>query len=115
MVLAVHHHLVVHQHLVVPLSLDQGPHLVAGLPLGVGPHLGQPQPLVTQEEGALLDRVARQVQEALLGMLAKFSQQQSPHFNAPTKVTNEPVREKTYNLGSDQVGHKPDCTVTEDS
>ena len=27
---------------------------------------------------------------------------------------NEPVREKTNNLGSDQVRHKPDCTVTED-
>ena len=26
----------------------------------------------------------------------------------------EPVREKTNNLGSDQVQHKPDCTVTED-
>ena len=26
----------------------------------------------------------------------------------------EPVREKTDNLGSDQVRHKPDCTVTED-
>ena len=26
----------------------------------------------------------------------------------------EPVREKTNNLGSDQVRHKPDCTVTED-
>ena len=29
-------------------------------------------------------------------------------------VLNEPVREKTNNLGSDQVRHKPDCTVTED-
>ena len=28
--------------------------------------------------------------------------------------TNEPMREKTNNLGSDQVRHKPDCTVTED-
>ena len=26
----------------------------------------------------------------------------------------EPVREKTNNLGSDQVRHKPGCTVTED-
>ena len=26
----------------------------------------------------------------------------------------EPVREKTNNLGSDQVQHKPVCTVTED-
>ena len=25
----------------------------------------------------------------------------------------EPVREKTNNLGFDQVQHKPDCTVTE--
>ena len=25
----------------------------------------------------------------------------------------EPVREKTNNLGSDQVGYKPVCTVTE--
>ena len=31
----------------------------------------------------------------------------------PTKQF-EPVREKTDNLGSDQVRHKPDCTVTED-
>ena len=27
---------------------------------------------------------------------------------------NEPVREKTNNLGSDEVRHKPGCTVTED-
>ena len=27
---------------------------------------------------------------------------------------NEPVREKTSKLGSDQVRHKPVCTVTED-
>ena len=27
---------------------------------------------------------------------------------------NEPVREKTNNFGSDQVRHKPGCTVTED-
>ena len=27
---------------------------------------------------------------------------------------NEPEREKISNLGSDQVRHKPDCTVTED-
>ena len=27
----------------------------------------------------------------------------------------EPVCEKTNNLGSDQVRHKPGCTVTEDS
>ena len=26
----------------------------------------------------------------------------------------EPVREKTNNLGSEQVQHKPGCTVTED-
>ena len=26
----------------------------------------------------------------------------------------EPVHEKTNNLGSDQVRHKPGCTVTED-
>ena len=30
------------------------------------------------------------------------------------KTRNEPVREKTNNLGSDQVRHKPGCTVTED-
>ena len=30
----------------------------------------------------------------------------------PTKA-NEPVHEKTNNLGSDQVRHKPVCTVTE--
>ena len=30
------------------------------------------------------------------------------------KNTNEPVREKTNNLDSDQVQHKPGCTVTED-
>ena len=29
-------------------------------------------------------------------------------------MLNEPVREKTNNLGSDQVRHKPGCTVTED-
>ena len=29
-------------------------------------------------------------------------------------VTNEPVCEKTNNLGSDQVRHKPGCTNTED-
>ena len=26
----------------------------------------------------------------------------------------EPVREKTNNLGSDEVGHKPSCTSTDD-
>ena len=29
-------------------------------------------------------------------------------------IINEPEREKTNNLGSDQVRHKPSCTVTED-
>ena len=29
-------------------------------------------------------------------------------------IANEPVREKTNNLGSDQVRHKPACTVTAD-
>ena len=29
------------------------------------------------------------------------------------KLLNEPVPEKTNNLGSDQVRHKPACTVTE--
>ena len=29
-------------------------------------------------------------------------------------LTIEPVREKTNNLDSDQVLHKPGCTVTED-
>ena len=28
-------------------------------------------------------------------------------------LVDEPVREKTNNLGSDQVRHKPGCTVTE--
>ena len=28
-------------------------------------------------------------------------------------MLDEPVREKTNNLGSDQVRHKPGCTVTE--
>ena len=27
---------------------------------------------------------------------------------------NEPVREKTNNLGSNQARHKPGCTLTED-
>ena len=31
-----------------------------------------------------------------------------------TKKTNEPVREKTNNLCSDQVRHKSSCTVIED-
>ena len=30
------------------------------------------------------------------------------------KIAFEPVREKTNNLGSDQVRHKPGCKVTED-
>ena len=30
------------------------------------------------------------------------------------KKTSEPVHEKTNTLGSDQVRHKPGCTVTED-
>ena len=29
-------------------------------------------------------------------------------------ITYEPVHEKTNNLSSDQVGHKPGCSVTED-
>ena len=29
-------------------------------------------------------------------------------------IVYEPVNEKTNNLGSDQVRHKPGCTVTED-
>ena len=29
-------------------------------------------------------------------------------------MVNEPVREKTNNLGFDQVRHKPRCTITED-
>ena len=31
-----------------------------------------------------------------------------------TLLIYEPVHEKTSNLGSDQVQHKPGCTVTED-
>ena len=34
--------------------------------------------------------------------------------NLDNMFVNEPVREKTNNLGSDQVRHKPGCTVTED-
>ena len=40
--------------------------------------------------------------------------------NAVTFLVNileckyEPVRDKTNNLGSDQIRHKPACTVTED-
>ena len=30
------------------------------------------------------------------------------------ETSYEPMREKTNNLGSDQVRHKPGCTVTED-
>ena len=29
-------------------------------------------------------------------------------------LSNEPVREKTNNFGSDQVQDKPDCTAAED-
>ena len=29
------------------------------------------------------------------------------------KIENKPVHEKTNNLGSDRVQHKPACTVTE--
>ena len=29
-------------------------------------------------------------------------------------MTFEPVREKTNNLGCDQVRHKPGCTITEE-
>ena len=32
-----------------------------------------------------------------------------------TKDSNEPVHEKTNNLGSEQVQHKPACTVTEET
>ena len=31
-----------------------------------------------------------------------------------TSGVNEPVHEKTNNLNSDQVPHKPGCTVTDD-
>ena len=30
-------------------------------------------------------------------------------------ILYEPVREKTNNMGSEKVGHKPGCTVTEAS
>ena len=30
-------------------------------------------------------------------------------------LTYDPVREKTNNLGSEQIQHKPGCTVTDDS
>ena len=35
-------------------------------------------------------------------------------FKIDTPSINEPVREKTNNLGSEQVRLKPGCTVTED-
>ena len=35
-------------------------------------------------------------------------------FMSVFSLFNEPVHEKTNNLGSDQVRHKPGCTVTED-
>ena len=70
MVLEARHHLVVLQHLVVPLSLDQDLHLEEGQVLEVEPLLGRHQPLVTQEqEGALLDPAAQLVPEALPGKL----------------------------------------------
>ena len=37
-----------------------------------------------------------------------------PAGSKKSQIQCEPVREKTNNLGSDQVRHKPDCTVTED-
>ena len=40
------------------------------------------------------------------------------NWRRPTRydssLIHEHVREETDNLGSDQVRHKPDCTVTED-
>ena len=36
------------------------------------------------------------------------------NYSGP-EVLNEPVHEKTNNLGSDQVQHKPACTVTEET
>ena len=55
------------------------------------------------------------------GILVCFTPGQLPPpppmlFSRITKLSsiNEPVREKTNNLGSDQVQHKPGCTVTED-
>ena len=80
MVLEARHHLVVLQHSVVPLSLDQDLHLEAGQVLEVELLLGRHQPLVTQEqEGALLDPAAQLVPEALQGklLLFFFFQQQS--------------------------------------
>ena len=39
---------------------------------------------------------------------------EQPARPGPESKLNEPVREKTNNLGSDQVRHKWGCTVTED-
>ena len=37
----------------------------------------------------------------------------SPQTEESERIEIEPVLEKTNNMGSDQVGHKPACTVTE--
>ena len=51
----------------------------------------------------------------LLHDVLSSSEKQKKKKKKKKKNTNtKHVHEKTNNLGSDQVQHKPDCTVTED-
>ena len=54
--------------------------------------------------------------EYWVGMICLLDQLACPKPNCigSVQLLYEPVREKTNNLGSDQVRHKPGCTVAED-
>ena len=56
----------------------------------------------------LFQHLKRSIEDTMNKWVAYYS------FNMlPGTKAYEPVREKTNNLGSDQVRHKPGCTVTE--
>ena len=51
---------------------------------------------------------------AVVNIMANTSQTKIRIVTLCIRLLFEPVREKTNNMGSDQVRHKPGCTVTED-
>ena len=58
--------------------------------------------------------VRKKAQESLVPFMIHVGYDAVFRATSKLKVQYEPVCEKTNNLGSDQVRHKPACTVTED-
>ena len=69
---------------------------------------------IKQRKDEVNEAWQRLKQLSLLRQERLFGAHEIQRFNRYGEIRYEPVHEKTNNLGSDQVRHKPGCTVTED-